>query len=64
MPFVVESPVLQPNGDYAGTARVYVATEERAQEIASAHPERTYRSVGFEEMPAQAREAMLKAERS
>jgi hypothetical protein len=53
--FVVESPALNQDGSRAGTFRVYVATEERAKEIASAAPDRTWRSIPFDEMPEKAR---------
>jgi hypothetical protein len=44
--WVVESPVFDSSGRRVATARVYVATEARAKEIASQHPERTYRPTG------------------
>jgi len=44
--FVVESPVFRhPDGVRVGTARVYVATEERAKQLASELPERTWRAM-------------------
>ncbi len=59
--FVVESPVTRPDGTRAGVARVYVKTEARAQEIASQHPERTYRAISLDEMPEKARANMLRS---
>lgn len=52
MPYVVESPVTR-DGTRIGTARVYVATEARAQEIVAALPsERTYREIAENDLPA------------
>lgn len=53
--FVVESAVRHSNGGPAGIARLYVADEARAKEIAAAHPGRTYRAIPYDEMPATAR---------
>jgi DNA-binding GntR family transcriptional regulator len=48
--FVVESPATRAtDGAHTGTFRVYVASEERAREIASGHPERTWRELTPEE---------------
>jgi hypothetical protein len=59
--FVVESPVVDASGTRVGIARVYVATEVRAQEIANAHPARAYRAIPFEDMPEKARANLLRA---
>ena len=59
--YVVESPALRSDGQYSGTFRLYVATEERAKEIAAQHPERSYRPIPFEEMPEVARLNLEKA---
>lgn len=61
--YVVESPVTRSDGARTGTARVYVATEARAREIAGAHPSRTWRALPFEEMPAAARDNLIRAAR-
>ena len=59
--YVVESPVEHSHGGPSGIARVYVATEARAQEIAAGHPERTYREVTYDSMPTHARENLEQA---
>lgn len=60
--FVVESPVVRKtDGVRVGTARVWVATEERAKQIASEHPERTYRPVTENEMPEKVRAGLASA---
>lgn len=65
MPYVVESQVevRTPFGTVkTGTARVYVETEARAQEIVAALPaERTYREIALTDMPPSARANMEKA---
>jgi hypothetical protein len=38
MRYVVESPVLNMEGERVGTARVWVLTQERARQIADSHP--------------------------
>lgn len=51
--FVVENPVFRAtDGQRIGTARVWVATEERAIEIAAEHHSRTWRPVTPEEAQA------------
>lgn len=60
--YVVESPVTGSDPKMAnGTARVYVDSEARAIEIASGHPERTYRKIPLSEMPDKARDNLLRA---
>ena len=54
--YVVESGVNGPDGKRAGTARIYVATPERAAELASQKPGATYRAIDYEDMPQPARE--------
>lgn len=61
--YVVESPVTDSRGKVA-TARVYVATEERAREIASAHPERTWRMIQLNDMPLAAKENLIRSKSS
>lgn len=56
--YVVESPVTNPKGIRTGTARVYVATQARAEQLASEVPGRTYRPIRFEDMPEAARQNM------
>jgi hypothetical protein len=59
--YVVEGPVFRDaKGECIGMPRVYVATEERAKEIAALHPERTWRAISGEDMPAAARENLLR----
>lgn len=58
--YVVESRIVDEHGN-GGTARVYVATEERARQIASEHPGRTWQAIGLEAMPEKARLNMLRA---
>lgn len=53
--YVVESPITRSDGLQAGIARVYVATKARAQELTAGHPERTYRQIGYQDMPEKAR---------
>jgi hypothetical protein len=62
--YVVESPVEGQNGRI-GTARVYVATEERAREIAAAHPpgRATVRALDYADMPPAARDNLERAGR-
>lgn len=62
--FVVESPVHHSEDGPVGTARVYVGTEARAIEIASQHPSRTWRRIALDEMPEQARAALVAARAS
>lgn len=57
--YVVESPVTRADGVRAGTTRVYVRTEDRARELSAQHPERSWRAVDSEEMPADARANMF-----
>lgn len=59
--FVVESPIVDNTGAPGGVARVYVGTEARAHEIASAHPARTYRAVALADMPQAARDNLERA---
>lgn len=56
--FVVESEV-DFNG-VRGTARVWVATEARAAEIAGLAPGRAYRAVAYADMPPAVRESLEK----
>ena len=59
MPYVVESQAIRAaDGVRIGTFRLYVATEERAIQVASELPERTYRAIAPSEMPEKARENM------
>lgn len=60
--YVVES-VVRGVGVHPATARVYVATEARAIEIASGAPGRTWREVDVADMPVQARENLERASR-
>lgn len=46
-----------------GTFRLYVATEARAREVASAAPGRTYRAVSVAELPVAARENLERSAR-
>lgn len=63
--YVVEGPVLRDaQGERVGMPRVYVATEERAKEITALHPERTWRALPVEEMPAAARGNLERAARA
>lgn len=61
--YVVEGPAFRDaQGRFLGMPRVYVATEARAREIAAAHPERTWRAMKLEEMPAAARANLERAQ--
>lgn len=57
--FVVESEARDAEGLLRGTFRVWVATEQRAKQLAEEVPGRTWRVVTLEEMPKQAREGLL-----
>lgn len=61
--YVVESPIKGHGGARDGTARVYVASEARAKEIADAHKDRTFRPIPYSEMPQKARENLERAAR-
>lgn len=57
--YVVESPALDGEGKRVGTFKVYVATQARAESLASEIPGRTWRKISFEDMPAEACKNML-----
>lgn len=59
--YCVESPAYDTEGRRQATFRVYVGTEARAKEIVSQGPGRAWRAVAAEEMPAGARENLLRA---
>lgn len=59
--YVVESIVTDGAGARQGVARLYVATEERAREVARQAPGRTWRAVDAESIPAAAREGLERA---
>lgn len=59
--YVVESVIANDKGERIGIARVYVANEARAIEVAGLAPGRTYRELSLDEMPPAARENMLRA---
>lgn len=62
MAYVVESPVFDAvTKNRVGWARVYVATEERAQELVAQKPTARYREVATEAMPSHARANMERA---
>lgn len=59
--FVVESPCVDgATGERVGTYRLFTATEARAREVASVAPDRTWRKVHMSQIPAHARENLLK----